>query len=281
MGGPMVTKMKCTTTFDCPDYSSCERGRCMATTADCIAEREVSLTTHERRLNKEANGQITFSSSKTDKDIWFILPVGNGKEGKVEIFSQGYRGDKLIQQTNGSIGVTAHDDETDQSIWTLTDVGDGNVFITSYQNQQLVTVSGDVGFSNSMTDNEAWTIEDSKGINLEAPPCKACSSIGHDRFKPVTIGCCSGLTECEEPRPILDDEFCEPNNGDHGIHCFSTRIMCRKECRPSPPPIFSHVAELAWDKEIYPTGWHCFMQDTDVGAKKIPTGQNSYTISMD
>merc|ERR1740121_2278366 len=58
----------------------------------------------------------------------------------------------------------------------------------------------------------------------------SCSGSGVDRWGPDLGGCCSGLAECNEPRPESDSHYCRVADPGHGSRCWSTVQMCRGEC---------------------------------------------------
>jgi len=58
----------------------------------------------------------------------------------------------------------------------------------------------------------------------------SCSEVGADRWGPDLEGCCSGLQECEEPRPDDHSYYCAPSDPQHRTSCWSYIVLCRAEC---------------------------------------------------
>lgn len=67
------------------------------------------------------------------------------------------------------------------------------------------------------------------------PEPRVCSRDGSDRWGPDLGGCCSALDECVEQRSENDSYHCPASDPQHGSSCWSTILMCRKDCSPSRP----------------------------------------------
>ena len=54
-----------------------------------------------------------------------------------------------------------------------------------------------------------------------------CTEEGKDRFNPEVGGCCTGLSEKNEPRPELDPQYCPSASPNHEKSCWSIIVICR------------------------------------------------------
>jgi len=65
------------------------------------------------------------------------------------------------------------------------------------------------------------------GTTSAAP---SCSAEGADRWGPNLGGCCNALQPCVEGRAVADLYYCALSNPNHGVSCWSSAVICRKEC---------------------------------------------------
>lgn len=65
------------------------------------------------------------------------------------------------------------------------------------------------------------------GTTTAAP---SCSVEGADRWGPNLGGCCNGLQQCVEGRPVADPYYCALSDPNHGLSCWSSTVICRTDC---------------------------------------------------
>lgn len=82
-----------------------------------------------------------------------------------------------------------------------------------------------------------------------------CTGVGADRWGSNLGSCCSGLVECQEPRPQSDPYYCAATDSRHGSSCWSSVTICRSECsavqepEPEPEPTCSATNENCLDTQ--------------------------------